>query len=146
MFYGEHAHTMDRKGRLIIPAKFRQALRANAIETLFLTRGFEECLFLFAEAEWRVTESQFKQRPFTRASTRTFNRLFFSGAVEVKPDRLGRLLIPKNLRVFAHIQHDVVVVGVSNRMEIWAKDKWQAFYETSRQRFEEVGEGLLPEP
>ena len=146
MFYGEHAHTLDPKGRLIIPAKFRQVLRAHATENLFLTRGLDGCLFLFTEEEWRLPESRLKQIPFTKAEGRKFNRLFFAGTVEVKLDHLGRLLIPKNLREFAHIKQDVVVVGISNRIEIWAKDKWQEFYETSRESFEEVAEGVLPEP
>lgn len=145
MFYGEYEHAIDRKGRIIIPAKFRQTLRANAIETLFLTRGLDGCLFLFAEAEWRSAEARFKQVPFTKAEGRKFNRLFFSGATEVKPDRLGRVLIPKHLKEFAQIKQDVVVVGVSNRMEVWAKDKWREFYETSRPSFEEVAERVLLE-
>ena len=145
MFYGEYDHTIDRKGRLIIPARCRQILTANHLETLFLTRGLDGCLFLFAESEWRLAESRFKQVPFTKAEGRKFNRLFFSGAVEVQLDRLGRVLIPRHLKEFAQITQDVVIIGVSNRMEIWAKDKWQEFYETSRQNFEEVAERILLE-
>jgi len=145
MFYGEYEHAIDRKGRVIIPAKFRQVLRANTIDTLFLTRGLDGCLFLFAESEWRSAEARFKQVSFTKAEGRKFNRLFFSGATEVQLDQLGRVLIPKHLKDFAQIKQDVVVVGVSNRMEIWAKDKWREFYETSRQSFEEVAERVLLE-
>ena len=145
MFYGEYEHTIDRKGRLIVPAKFRQALKTQEVKSLFLTRGLDGCLFLFPEAEWRTAESRFKQIPFTKAEGRKFNRLFFSGAVEVVIDRLGRLLIPRTLKEFAQIKQDVVVVGVSNRMEVWAKEKWQAFYESSRQSFEEVAERVLLE-
>ena len=145
MFYGEYEHTIDRKGRLIVPAKFRQALKTQEVKSLFLTRGLDGCLFLFPEAEWRTAESRFKQIPFTKAEGRKFNRLFFSGAVEVVIDRLGRLLIPRTLKEFAQIKQDVVVVGVSNRMEVWAKEKWQAFYESSRQSFEEVAERVMLE-
>ncbi len=145
MFYGEYEHSIDRKGRVIIPAKFRQTLHANNIETLFLTRGLDGCLFLFAEPEWRIAESKFKQVLFTKAEGRKFNRLFFSGATEIQLDRLGRLLIPTHLKEFAQIKQDVVVVGVSNRMEVWAKNKWKEFYETSRQGFEEVAERVLLE-
>lgn len=145
MFYGEYEHAIDRKGRVIIPANFRKILQTNTIETLFLTRGLDGCLFVFAESEWRLAESRFKQVSFTKAEGRKFNRLFFSGATEVKLDRLGRVLVPKHLKEFAQIKQDVVVVGVSNRMEIWAKDKWREFYETSRQSFEEVAERVLLE-
>ena len=145
MFYGEYEHATDRKGRVIIPKKFRQILHTNNIETLFLTRGMENCLFLFAESEWRLAESRFKQVSFTKAEGRKFKRLFFSGAMEVQPDRLGRILIPRPLKEFAQIKQDVVIVGVSNLIEIWAKDKWHEFYESSKQSFEELAERVLPE-
>ena len=145
MFYGEYAHTIDRKGRLIVPAKFRQALKEHDVKSLFLTRGLDGCLFLFPESEWRLAENRFKQIPFTKAEGRKFNRLFFSGAAEVTVDGLGRLLVPKTLKEFAEIKQDVVIVGVSNRMEVWAKEKWQAFYESSRQSFEEVAERVMLE-
>ncbi len=145
MFYGEYDHTIDGKGRLIIPAKFRQYLQTNNITSLFLTRGLDECLFLFPEPEWRTVEGRFKQVPFTKAEGRKFNRLFFSGATELEVDRLGRVLIPKHLREFAHIKSDVVIVGVSSRVEIWSKAKWKAFYDESRGGFEELAERVLVE-
>ena len=145
MFYGEYEHTIDRKGRLIVPAKFRQALHDHDVKTLFLTRGLDSCLFLFPESEWRLAESRFKQIPFTKGEGRKFNRLFFSGAAEITVDTLGRLLLPRTLKEFAQIKQDVMVVGVSSRMEIWAKEKWQAFYESSRQSFEEVAERVMLE-
>ena len=145
MLYGEHEHTVDLKGRLIVPAKFRQVLKANHVTSLFLTRGLDGCLFLFPESEWRLTEGRFKPLPITKGEGRKFNRLLFSGAVEVTIDGLGRLLIPKSLKEFAQIKQQVVVVGVSSRMEIWAKEKWQAYYESSRQSFEEVAERVLLE-
>ena len=145
MFYGEYEHTIDRKGRLIVPAKFRQALKEQDVKSLFLTRGLDGCLFLFTEAEWRMAEARFKQISFTKAEGRKFNRMFFSGAAEVAIDGLGRLLIPKTLKEFAQIEQDVVIVGVSNRIEIWSKEKWQAFYEASRQGFEEVAERVMLE-
>ena len=145
MFYGEYEHTIDRKGRLIVPAKFRQSLKEHSVKSLFLTRGLDGCLFLFPESEWRVAENRFKQIPFTKGEGRRFNRLFFSGAAEVTVDRLGRLLVPKALKEFAQIKQDVVIVGVSNRIEVWSKEKWQAFYESSRQSFEEVAERVMLE-
>ncbi|MBI3087441.1 MAG: division/cell wall cluster transcriptional repressor MraZ, partial [Candidatus Omnitrophica bacterium] len=140
MFYGEYEHAIDRKGRVIIPAKFRQVFHDQNIETIFVTRGLDNCLFVFSESEWRLAESRFKQIPFTKAEGRKFNRLFFSGAIEVQLDRLGRILLPRHLKEFAQIKQDVVVVGVSSRIEIWAKEKWQEFYESSRQGYEDVAE------
>lgn len=145
MFYGEYEHTIDRKGRLIVPAKFRQALKEHDITALFLTRGLDGCLFLFPESEWRTVESRFKQIPFTKAEGRKFNRMFFSGATEVGVDSLGRILVPKPLKEFAGIKEDVMIVGVSSRMEVWSLERWQAFYETSKQSFEEVAERVMLE-
>lgn len=145
MFYGEYEHTIDRKGRLIIPSKLRQALKDNQVKSLFLTRGLDGCLFLFPESEWRLAEARFKQVPFTKGEGRKFNRMLFSGATEVTVDGLGRLLVPKTLKDFAEIKQDVVIVGVSNRMEVWSKEKWKAFYESSRQSFEEVAERVMLE-
>ena len=145
MFYGEHKHTIDRKGRIIVPAKFRESLQGQQSKRLFLTRGLDGCLFLFPEAEWRLAEERFKQVPFTKTEGRRFNRLFFSGATEVEYDRLGRILIPPYLKGFAELKREIVVVGVSNRIEILAEEKWREFYEGSRMSFEELSERLLTE-
>ena len=143
MFYGEYLHSIDRKGRLILPAKFRETSKAHFVEKFFVTRGLDKCLFMFAEEEWRSQETKFKGISFTKQQARTFNRLYFSGAVEVIPDKQGRILLPQYLKEFAEIKKDVMVVGVSNRIEIWAKDKWQGFYETSKQSFEEIAEKMM---
>jgi MraZ protein len=143
MFYGEYAHSIDRKGRLILPAKFREVAKAHFIEKFFVTRGLDICLFMFSEEEWRTQETKFKAIPFTKQQARTFNRLYFSGAVEVVFDSQGRILLPQYLKDFAQIKRDVVVVGISNRIEIWAKDKWEDFYGNSRQSFEEIAEKLM---
>ena len=119
MFYGEYEHTIDRKGRLIVPAKFREALKTLDNSTLFLTRGLDRCLFLFSESEWRVTENRFKQIPFTKGEGRKFNRMFFSGAVDVLPDKQGRFIIPAYLKDYANIKRDTIIIGVANRLEIW---------------------------
>jgi MraZ protein len=143
MFYGEYLHSIDRKGRLILPAKFREIAKTHFIEKFFVTRGLDKCLFMFSEEEWRTQENKFRAVSFTKQQSRTFNRLYFSGAVEVIFDRQGRILLPQYLKDFAEIKKDVVLVGVSNRIEIWAKDKWQDFYGNSRQSFEEIAEKLL---
>ena len=124
---------------------FRSALKTQQSTSLFLTRGLDECLFLFPESEWRLAESKFKQIPFTKGEGRKFNRLFFSGATEATIDGLGRLLVPKSLKDFAHIKQQVMIVGVSTRIELWAKERWQAYYESARQSFEEVAERVLVE-
>lgn len=143
MFYGEYIHSIDRKGRLILPAKFREAAKTHFVEKFYITRGLDKCLFMFSEEEWRSQESKFKAIPFTKQQARTFNRLYFSGAVEVIPDGQGRILLPQYLKEFAEIKKDVVIVGVSNRIEVWSKDKWSEFYGSSRQSFEEIAEKLM---
>lgn len=143
MFYGEYFHTIDRKGRLILPAKFREAAKSQFIEKFFVTRGLDTCLFMFSEEEWRSQESKFKSIPFTKQQARTFNRLYFSGAAEVVFDAQGRILLPPYLKDFAQIKREVVIVGISNRIEIWAKDRWEEFYKNSRQSFEEIAEKLM---
>lgn len=145
MFYGEYLHSVDRKGRLILPAKFRETAKGHFIEKFFVTRGLDCCLFMLSEEEWRLQENKFKSVSFTKQQSRTFNRLYFSGAVEVVFDAQGRILLPQYLKDYAQIKRDVVIVGVSNRIEIWAKDKWEEFYGNSRQLFEEIAEKLIDE-
>ena len=142
MFYGEYDHTIDRKGRLIIPAKFREIVRENLIEKFFITRGLDGCLFVFTEEEWRQQERSFRSISFTKSESRKFNRLYFSGAREVTCDKQGRILIPKYLKDFADIKKDVVIVGVSNRFEIWSKARWVEFYKSSKESYEEIAERL----
>ncbi len=145
MFYGEYDHTLDRKGRLIIPAKLREVFRENYIEKFFITRGLDKCLFLFTEDEWRLQEQKFRSISFTNAQARTFNRLYFSGASEVNCDRQGRILIHHTLKVFAAIKKEVTIIGVSNRIEIWSKSQWQEFYQNNRDSFEEIAEKIITE-
>jgi MraZ protein len=143
MFYGEFEHSIDRKGRLILPAKFREVAKNQFVEKFFVTRGLDKCLFMFSEEEWRSQENKFKTMSFTKQQSRTFNRLLFSGAQEVAFDKQGRILLPQYLKDFADIKKDVMIVGVSNRIEIWAKDAWNDFYKNSRQSFEEIAEKLM---
>ena len=145
MFYGEFGHSLDRKGRLIIPSKFREALKEAYVEKLYITRGLDKCLFLFTEDEWKSQESKFKSMPFTKAEHRKFNRIYFSGAQEAIPDKQGRILMPPYLKEFADIKKEVVFIGVSNRIEVWSKEKWRGYYESSRESFEEIAENLIEE-
>lgn len=143
MFYGEYEHTIDRKGRIILPAKFREVAKSNFIEKFFVTRGLDKCLFMFAEDEWKSQEQKFKSMPFTKQETRKFNRIYFSGAVEVLADKQGRILLPQYLKEFAEIKRDIVIIGVANRIEIWDKGLWQEFYKSARQGFEQIAENLI---
>lgn len=143
MFYGEYEHTLDRKGRLIIPAKFREVFKENYIEKFYVTRGLDTCLFVFTEEEWRLQEQKFKALSFTKSQSRRFNRLYFSGACELTCDKQGRILLPQYLKTFAGIQREVMVVGISNRIEIWSKEGWKNFYEGSRESFEDIAEKLI---
>ncbi len=145
MFYGEYEHTLDKKGRLIVPSKFRESVKEQEIERFFITRGLDACLFVFTEDEWRLQEQKFKSAPFTKPDVRKFNRLFFSGAVEATADKQGRILVPAYLKDFAGIKRDVMIVGVSNRFEIWSKEKWVEYYENTRDSFESVAEKLIEE-
>lgn len=143
MFYGEYEHNIDRKGRLIFPAKFREVAKANFIEKFFITRGLDKCLFIFSEEEWRIQEQKFKAMPFTKQQARTFNRIYFSGAQEIIPDKQGRVLIPNYLKDFAEIKREVIIVGIANRIEVWARDHWREFFRNSRQSFEDIAEKMM---
>ena len=143
MFYGEYEHSIDRKGRLIIPSKFREVFKENYVERFFVTRGLDSCLFVFTEDEWKKQESRFKSLSFTNSESRQFNRLYFSGACEVTCDRQGRILVPEYLKDFAKIKRDVVIVGVSNRMEIWSREAWQEFFKNTKDSFEKIAENIF---
>ena len=143
MFYGEYAHNLDTKGRLILPSKFRDVARVNTIQKFFVTRGLEKCIFMFAENEWKIQEQKFKDLSFTKQDARTFNRMFFSGAMDVVPDKQGRFLIPQYLKDFAGITSTTVLIGVSNRIEIWDTTRWQEFYSKSTELFEQTAERMI---
>ncbi|NND53064.1 MAG: division/cell wall cluster transcriptional repressor MraZ [Flavobacteriaceae bacterium] len=143
MFYGEFLHNIDRKGRLIMPAKFRDVCKEYAVDRFFLTRGLDKCIFMFAEDEWRSQEQKFKNMSFTKKETRSFNRMFFAGAVDVLPDKQGRFIIPPYLKDYAGIKRETIVIGVSNRIEIWNKKSWETYYADSNDSFEQISENML---
>lgn len=145
MFYGEYEHTLDNKGRVIIPSKFREIFKEHFTEKFYITRGLDQCLFVFTEEGWKTEEKKFRDMSFTRKESRSFNRLFFSGACDVICDKQGRILIPDYLKSYAAIQEDVVIIGVSNRIEIWSKAKWLEFYGSNKDQFEEFAEKLISE-
>ena len=146
MFYGEYSHALDKKGRVIIPAKFREVIKEHYAEKFYLTRGLDGCLFVFTEESWKSQERKFRDMPFTWTESRKFNRLYFSGACESVCDKQGRILIPEYLKQHAGIKQDVVMIGVSDRIEIWAKEKWKQFFESNQGSFEVLAEKLVNEP
>ncbi len=123
MFSGEYQHSVDPKGRLIMPSKFREGLG----DKFMITRGLDDCLFVYSMTDWESFESKLKSLPMTDNNARAFVRFFLSGATECELDKQGRILVPQNLRDYAGIDKDVAVVGVSSRVEIWDKDKWQKY-------------------
>lgn len=139
MFMGEFSHALDSKGRLIIPVKLREGLG----ERFIITRGLDVCLFAYPLPEWEVMEQKLKALPLTRADARAFMRLFFSGAVEVERDKQSRILIPQNLRGYAHLEREVTVLGVSSRVEIWADTVWKNYSEKQNSSFEQIAEQLV---
>ena len=143
MFYGEYEHTIDRKGRLIIPSKFREVFKEHYIEKFYVTRGLDGCLFVFTEDEWKNQETKFKNMSFTKKEARKFNRFYFSGAADLACDKQGRILLPQYLKEYAGIKRDVMIVGVSNRIEIWSKEKWKDFYDNTKDTFEDIAEKLV---
>jgi len=143
MFYGEYSHSIDRKGRLILPSRFRDVYKEYAVERFFLTRGLDKCIFMFTEEEWRTQEQKFKTMPFTKQEARSFNRMFFAGAVDVVPDRQGRFIVPTYLKDYAQIKRDTVIIGVSSRIEIWDKNLWTGFYSQCSESFEKIAENMI---
>ncbi len=139
MFMGEYRHSIDDKGRMIIPAKFREALSSSFV----ITRGLDHCLFAYPRSEWTQLEEKLRALPFTKADARAFTRFFFSGASEVELDKQGRIHIPANLRDFARLKKECVVIGVSSRVEIWAKEEWENYYIKSEDSFNQIAESLV---
>jgi MraZ protein len=143
MFYGEFEHAIDKKGRIIVPSKFRDSLKEYDVQKLYITRGLDKCLFLFTENEWKSQESKFRSLSFTKAEARRFNRLYFAGASQIECDKQGRILMPKYLKDYAGIKRDIMIVGVSNRIEIWAREAWLEYYNSSKDSFEDIAEKLI---
>jgi len=139
VFMGEFQHTIDEKGRIIIPAKFRDSLGTSFV----LTRGLDNCLFVYPMEEWHALEQKLKRLPLMKADARAFSRFFFSGATECELDKQGRVNIPKNLAEYAKLEKDCVILGVTNRVEIWSKQVWDEYYQNSQQSFNEIAEKLV---
>ena len=120
MFMSQYNHTIDAKGRVIIPAKFREKLG----DSFVVTKGLDGCLYGYAQEEWRSFEEKLGTLPITNKDSRQFTRFFLAGAAECELDKQGRILIPSVLREFAGLEKDVVLVGVASKIEIWSKERW----------------------
>ena len=123
MLIGEFEHSLDAKGRLIMPAK----LRTDMGEKFIITKGLDGCLFVFSQNEWSNFESKLKELPLTNKNARDFVRFFLSGATECEIDKQGRFLLVNTLREYAEITKEVIIIGVGTRLEIWNKDKWKKY-------------------
>jgi MraZ protein len=137
MFIGEYQHAIDTKNRMIIPSKFRDELGSSFI----LTKGLDGCLYAFTISEWKVLEEKLKSLPLTSKDARAFVRFFFSGANEIDIDKQGRALIPQTLLEYAQIKKDIVSIGVSTRIEVWSKEKWEE-YNNSDIDFDDIAEKM----
>jgi MraZ protein len=136
---GEYHHNVDTKGRLIVPAKFRDELG----EMFVLTRGLDQCLFGYPLSEWKIIEEKLKGLPMTKKDARAFTRFFFSGATECEIDKQGRINISSPLVKYAKIEKECVVLGVSNRIEIWSQDIWNDYFSESADSFAEIAENMI---
>lgn len=123
MFIGEYYHALDSKNRITIPSKFRDELGENFI----LTKGLDGCLYAYTKNAWDLFQEKLMKLPITSKDARAFSRFFFSGANELDIDKQGRALIPQSLLEYAHIEKDIVSIGVSNRIEIWSREKWDEY-------------------
>jgi len=139
MFMGEYHHSLDEKGRIIIPSKFRDELG----ESFVLTRGLENCLFVYAMNEWNKIVDNLKKLPFTKKDARNFTRFFLSGATVVELDKQGRINISSPLVNYANLEKECIIVGVNDRLEIWSKDKWENFFNENSENLSDIAENLF---
>ena len=138
MFMGEYQHTIDDKGRIIVPSRFREALADGFV----ITKGLDKCLFIYPRTEWDTLTEQLRQLPFTKSDARAFMRFFFSGATDSLCDSQGRTGIPSSLREYAGLGRDAVVIGVGSRIELWSQKEWDRFQETAEENYEDLAEKL----
>ena len=141
MFLGEYQHSVDEKGRVVMPARFRERLAPGAV----VTKGQERCLYVFAADRWEAEVARVSRLPRTNATNRNFARAFFGGASDVAMDKQGRLPIPPALRSYAGLDKDVVVVGVSDHLEIWDAGSWQSLSSQADELYAGIGEALSEE-
>ncbi|OWK26675.1 MAG: cell division/cell wall cluster transcriptional repressor MraZ [Parcubacteria group bacterium GW2011_GWA2_38_13b] len=138
MFLGEYKHLIDVKGRVALPARFKAGLRGG----LVITRGFDGCLFVYPNEEWKKLAQKLILLPIARSNTRAFVRLMLAGAMDVKIDGQGRIVIPDYLRKYAFIKQKTVIAGLYNRLEIWDEDKWEQYKADTEKNSNDIAEQL----
>jgi len=146
VYFGEFREKIDRQGRIVIPAKLRSQFKEVSDKqkvSLFITKGLENCLFIFSQEVWEKQNVRLKDLPFTKEDPRTFTRLFFSGASQSNIDKQGRILVPVNLLQYAYIKENIVLIGAGTRIEIWDEDRWDKYYADSLKMYERISEQLM---
>ncbi|HYE82695.1 MAG TPA: division/cell wall cluster transcriptional repressor MraZ [Clostridia bacterium] len=138
MFIGEYQHTLDPKNRVIMPSKFREKLG----DSFVMTKGLDNCLFIYSSEEWSIVENKLKSLPMTNKDARAFVRFFFAGACECELDKQGRIVMPNHLKDYANIDKELVIIGVSTRIEIWSKEEWNKFNSDANISYEDVAEKM----
>ncbi len=138
MFIGEYTHNIDDKGRLAIPAKFREELGHGAV----VTRGLDNCLFIYTVDEWKKLAEKLAALPISKANTRAFARLMLAGAMDCEVDKQGRVILPEYLRKFAKMKKKVVVAGLLNRLEVWDEATWNKYKTTTEKDSADIAEAL----
>ena len=138
MLIGEYEHSLDVKGRLILPAKIREDMGDKFI----VTKGLDGCLFGFSQNEWTNFEEKLKTLPLTNKNARDFVRFFLSGATECEIDKQGRFLIAGNLREYANLEKDAIIIGVGTRIEIWNREKWKSYNSDEKISADEIAENM----
>ena len=138
MLLGEYNHNIDDKGRVSVPAKFREDLGISFI----VTKGLDNCLFAYSKEEWTKFEEKLKSLPLTNPNARNFIRFFFSGATECEIDKQGRINIPQSLREYAELEREVAIIGVSTRVEIWNREKWNNYTSPENMDVDEIAKQM----
>jgi len=138
LFIGEYEHSVDTKGRVIMPSKLREDIG----EKFIVTKGLDGCLFAYSITEWTNFEEKLKTLPLTNKNARDFVRFFLSGAVECEIDKQGRFLIPGNLREYATLEKEIIIIGVGTRIEIWNKEEWKKYSSDENISADEIAENM----
>ena len=139
MFMGEYQHNLDEKSRIVIPANFRANLKNNFV----IAKGFEKCLYIYAKKDWDKLVARLDTLPFTKKDVRIFMRSFFSGANNAELDKSGRVVILSNLKDYANIKKECVIIGANDRIEIWDKKEWNNFITTYEDKISDIAENLF---
>lgn len=139
MLMGEFHHNIDEKSRMIIPSKFREELGDRVV----VTRGLEDCLFVYSEKEWSQIVTKLRSLPFTKKDVRSFTRIFLSGATVCEFDKQGRISISSPLTSYASLNKECVIIGVNDRLEIWSLEKWNSYFDTNKNDLSDLADHLF---